>query len=69
MGSVFFHSLINNYKKILSILIILDNERIYRNLPNTNKPLINILNEKTFFYFLIKKLKTKRYGDISKYND
>jgi hypothetical protein len=68
-GSVFVHSLISNHKKILSIPVILDTERIYRHLLNSNKSLINILNENTFFSFLTKKIKTERYGDFSEYND
>jgi hypothetical protein len=54
----------------LSIPVILDTERIYRHLfIKTNKPLINILNEDTFFNFLTKKIKTERYGDFSDSND
>jgi hypothetical protein len=69
-GSVFVHSLLSNHKEILSIPVILDTERIYRHLfIKTNKPLINILNEDTFFNFLTKKIKTERYGDFSDTND
>lgn len=68
-GSVFVHSLLSNHGKIFSIPVILDTERVYRNLLNNNKSLVNFLNENTYFNFLTKKIKTDRYGDFSEYND
>ena len=50
-GSVFFHSLISNHKKILSIPIILDTERVYRHFLKTNKSLKYITNSPAFANF------------------